>query len=75
LETKKELHILSEKRKEARHKENMAIRAQFLQLLDARLKTIDATAQKAIMDCDIKSTQKPDSVDHEFPAFNQDSNW
>ncbi|KMQ86116.1 hypothetical protein RF55_15000 [Lasius niger] len=44
LEAKKKLHRLSKERKEVQHKEKMAMRAQFLQLLNARLKVIDAAA-------------------------------
>ncbi|XP_071637555.1 uncharacterized protein [Temnothorax longispinosus] len=56
LEAKEKLHRQSEERKEIRHKEKMAMRTQFLQLLDARLKVIDA-AEKTTMDCDIENTQ------------------
>lgn len=55
MEVKKELHRLSEEKKEARHKEKMAIRIQFLQLLNARLNIIDAAAQATTSDCNINN--------------------
>jgi len=70
LETKMKLHRLSKERKEIRHKEKMARRTQFLQLLDARLKVINAAA-KTTMDCDIENTQYLGLRDSS--SYNQDS--
>lgn len=53
---KLELHKLSEEKKEVRHKEKMAMKAQFLQVLKASLKVTDTVAQ-GTMDCDAENSQ------------------
>lgn len=69
-----EFYKLTEEKKEKRHKEKMAIKAQFLQLLHAHTQTRNTAVQGVIVNSNKNITEQSDSMDYGISSPDKNNN-